>query len=411
MPLTVLALAWRNLWRQRRRSLTSLGAVAFVVCISLLYYSIGGAAVNSMYRNLTEATGQVQIHVEGYRDLRDFSAGLIRDAARVETAARNAAGEGLVVGVLEVPGLLIHSERSRAVALSGRQWPDALQAAYLRQNPLEGTFVRPGDGSGIVLGRGLATALDARIGDEVVMYAPGTEGFGAGSFTVTGLVDVLDPNLASRTALVSLAAAQDLAAPDAVSRLDVHFPAIHRVQEDVVSGATAERLRRALPGLSVESWRQLSPMLVRVLDSIRPVMALVTVIFYVLAGLLVVNSIYLGMIERIREFGVLMSLGASGRRVMRLITLESVLLCSAGAVLGVAAGLPLVGLLARGFTIPGLEQYYASFGMDPVFYASIHPSEVAFAILFALLTGVLAALWPASLAARLEPVEAMRFTA
>ncbi|MEJ2288383.1 MAG: FtsX-like permease family protein [Deinococcales bacterium] len=411
MPVGVLSLAWRNLWRQRRRSLTSLGAVALVVCLSLLYYSIGGAAVNSMYRNLTEAGGQVQVHVQGYRDLRDFSDGLIRDASQVEATVRAQAGSGVVVGVLDVPGLLIHGDRSRAVALSGRDWPAALQATYLRQNPLEGTFVRSGDDTGIVLGRGLATALDVGIGDEVVMYAPGTEGFGAGSYTVTGLVDVLDPSAASRTALVSLAAAQSLAAQDAVSHIEVHFPDIRRLQDNAVTSAVAERVQGALPGLSVESWRELSPTLVRILDSLRPVMAIVSVIFFVLAGLLVVNSIYLGMVERIREFGVLMSLGASGRRVMGLITLESVLLCAAGAAVGVAIGLPLVGLMARGFTIPGLEQYYASFGMDPMFYASIQPGEIAFAILFALATGVLAALWPASIASRLEPVEAMRFTA
>ncbi len=411
MPLAVLSLAWRNLWRQRRRSLTSLGAVALVVCLSMLYYSIGGAAVNSMYRNLTEAGGQIQIHVPGYRDLRDFSAGLIRNAAQVEAAARADGGSGVVVGALDVPGLLIHGDRSRAVALSGRQWPDALRESYLRQNPLEGRFVRAGDETGIVLGRGLATALDVGIGDQVMMYAPGTEGYGAGSYTVTGLVDVLDPSYASRTALISLAAAQTLAAPDAVSRVEVHFPSIRRVQDDSASLEAARRLQRAVPELSVETWRELSPMLVRILDSLRPVMAVVSVIFFILAGLLVVNSIYLGMIERIHEFGVLMSLGASGRRVLGLITLESVLLCSAGALVGTAVGLPLVALMARGFTVPGLEQYYASFGMDPVFYASIHPSEVAFAIAFALGTGVLAALWPASLASRLEPVEAMRFTA
>ena len=407
----MLALAWRNLWRQRRRSLTSVGAVALVVCLSLLYYGIGGAAVNSMYRNLTQAAGQIQVHVEGYRNLRDFSAGLITDASQVEAAARSAAGSGVVVGVLDVPGLLIHGDRSRAVALSGRQWPAALEASYLRQNPLEGSFVRPGDETGIVLGRSLATALAVGIGDEIVMYAPGTEGYGAASYTVTGLVDVLDPSAAARTALVSLTAAQALAAPDALSRLEIHFTEVRRVQEDAISAETARHVRRALPDLTVETWQQLSPMLGRILDSIRPMMAVTTSIFYILAGLLVVNSIYLGMIERIREFGVLMSLGASGRRVMGLITLESVVLCSAGALLGTAVGLPLVGLMARGFTVPGLEQYYATFGLDPVFYASIHPSEVAFAILFALGTGVLAALWPASLASRLEPVEALRFTA
>ena len=410
MPLDVLSLAWRNLWRQRRRSLTSLGAVALVVCLSLLYYSIGGAAVNSMYRNLTEAGGQIQVHVPGYRDLRDFSQGLIPDASRVEAAVRAQTGAGVVVGVLDVPGLLIHGDRSRAVALSGRDWPDAVKAGYLRQNPLEGGFVRPGDESGMVLGRGLATALGVGIGDEVVMYAPGTEGFGAASYTVTGLVDVLDPTTAARTALVSLAAAQALAAPDAVSHIEVHFPDVRRLQDDALTAAASGRLQGALPGLSVESWRELAPTLVRILDSLRPVMAVVSVIFFVLAGLLVVNSIYLGMVERIREFGVLMSLGASGRRVMGLITLESVLLCAAGAAVGVALGLPLVGLMARGFTIPGLEQYYASFGMDPTFYASIQPGEIAFAVVFALATGVLAALWPASIASRLEPVEAMRFT-
>ncbi len=411
MPVAVIFLAWRNLWRQRRRSLTSLGAVAFVVCLSLLYYSIGGAAVNSMYRNLTEGAGQIQLHVADYREVRDVSAGLLRNAAAITEEVRAQAAGASVVGVLDVPGLLIHGERSRAVAVSGRDWPAPLSAAYLRTNPIEGSFVRAGDPTGIVLGRGLARALGAGIGDEVVLYAPGSEGFGAGSFTVIGLVDVLDPVAAARTALLSLAAAQAVAADDAVSRIEVHYPEIRRMQDDVASTETATRLRAALPALSVETWRELSPTLVRILDSLRPVMAIVSVIFFVLAGLLVVNSIYLGMVERIHEFGVLMSLGASGRRVMGLITLESVLLCGAGAALGLAIGLPLVGLMGRGFTIPGLEQYYASFNMDPVFYASIHPSEVLFAVLFALGTGVLAALWPASIASRLEPVEAMRFTA
>jgi ABC-type antimicrobial peptide transport system permease subunit len=74
-------------------------------------------------------------------------------------------------------------------------------------------------------------------------------------------------------------------------------------------------------------------------------------------------------------------------------------------------GLAAVGLMARGFTVPGLEHYYASFGMDPTMYASIGPGQVLLAVGLALASGVLAALWPASLAAKLEPAEAMRFTA
>ncbi|HKI57686.1 MAG TPA: FtsX-like permease family protein, partial [Trueperaceae bacterium] len=263
----------------------------------------------------------------------------------------------------------------------------------------------------IVLGRSLARALGVAIGDRVDVYAPGTEGFGAASFTVSGLLDVADPAVQARTALVSLDAAQALAAADAVSRFEIHYPNVKRVADDAVSVRVPRALSPLLPGLSVEGWRQVSPGLVKLLNAFGPMLAIVTLIFYVLAGLLVVNTVYLSLIERIREFGVLVSLGMTGRRLMGLITLESVLLCAAGAAAGAAVGGALVALLGHGFTIPGFQEYIASFGMDPMFYPSVTAGQVAQAVAFALATGVLAALWPASLAARLEPAEAMRFAA
>jgi ABC-type lipoprotein release transport system permease subunit len=407
----MLTFAWRNLWRQRRRSLTALGAVALVVAFSVLYYGIGGAAGNSMYTQLTSSSGQVQVHVADYRDAREFSAGLVRDAAGVRSTVIDHAEGGAVVGVLDVPALLIHGDRSRALALSGRDWPPSVRRDYLQTNALTGDFVTSGDTTGIVLGRSLARALGVEPGDRVQVYAPGTEGFGAASFTVRGVLDVLDPALQARTALVSLEAAQEVAAPDAVSRFEVHYPAVKRVADDAVSTRVSRALAPALPQLEVESWRQVSPGLVKLLNAFGPMLAIITLIFYVLAGLLVINTVYLSIIERIREFGVLVSLGMTGRRLLRLVTIESVLLCAAGALVGGVVGTVGVAMLGRGFTVPGFQQYIASFGMDPMFYPSVTPAQVAQAVGFALITGVLAALWPASLAARLEPVEAMRFTA
>lgn len=411
----MLALAWRNLWRQRRRSLTTMGAVALVVAFSLVYYGLGGAMANSMFRSLTGSLGMVQVHVQDYREVRDLSRSLIRDAAAVRATLERAlpagARDALVVGALDAPALLIHGDRSRALPLHGSDWPDALRRRYLASNALEGRFVTPEDTTGIVLGRGLARALAVGIGDEVAAYAPGAEGYGAASFVVAGLVDTQDPALGSRTALVSLAAAQALAGPDAVTRFEVHLPWIHRLDEDTGSAAVADALAAAAPALQVETWRQLSPDLVGLLDAFGPLLAVITLIFFVLAGLLVVNTVYLGLIERMREFGVLLSLGLNGRRLMGLITLESVLLCVSGAVVGFGVGLAAVAWMARGFTFPGFERIYASFGMDPTLYASLAPGQALLAGAFAVATGILAALWPASLASRLEPVEAMRFTA
>lgn len=411
----MLALAWRNLWRQRRRSLTTLGAVALVVAFSLVYYGLGGAMANSMFRSLTGSLGMVQVHVRDYRAVHDPSASLLRDATEVRTdlvaALPASATDALVVGALDAPALILHGDRSRALPIQGRDWPEPLRQRYLASNALEGRFVAPDDPSGIVLGRGLARALAVGIGDDVAAYAPGGEGYGAASFVVTGLVDTQDPALGSRTALVSLAAAQALAGPDAVTRFEVHLPWIHRLDEDTASTGVADALAAAVPDLQVETWRQLSPDLVGLLDAFGPMLAVITLIFFVLAGLLVVNTVYLGLIERMREFGVLLSLGLSGRRLMGLITLESVLLCLTGAAVGFGVGLGAVSWMARGFTFPGFERIYASFGMDPTLYASLAPGQALLAVVFTVATGILAALWPASLASRLEPVEAMRFTA
>jgi ABC-type antimicrobial peptide transport system permease subunit len=138
---------------------------------------------------------------------------------------------------------------------------------------------------------------------------------------------------------------------------------------------------------------------------------IVSSMFFVLAGLLVLNTVYLSVMERIHEFGVLHALGAGDRRILAMIASESVLMCLLGAIVGTAGGLWLVAAYADGLVIEPLVEYYASFGMNPVFYLSVTLGQVAFAVAFAVVTALAAALWPAWIASRLEPVEAMRFQA
>ena len=406
----MLTLAWRNLWRQRRRSLVTAGAVGTVVTLSILYYSLGGASTNSMYQSLTEGTGQIQVHVTGYRDLREFGTLLIEDAESVRAMIEASVDGAEVIGVLEVPSLLAGEDRSRGIVLSGQDWTPALLDRFTNQSLSAGRFLEEDELEGIVLGEALANALEVGLGDEVFAYAPGTEGFGAAAYTVVGLLDLLDANYEGRAAFISLGAAQELAAPGAITRFELHYPELVRLDQDTKIATVRDELRASLNDYSVESWQELNPSLVRLLDAIGPMMAALNIIFFILAGLLVINTIYLSLMERIHEFGIIISLGANGHKVMGMITLESVLLCVTGAVVGTGAGLAGVAYLSRGFTFPGLEEYYASFGLNPVFYASITPEQVLFSIAFALATGSLAALWPASMAARLEPVEAMRFT-
>lgn len=366
-----------------------------------------------MYQRLTETGGHVQVRTPGWRDASSLEDTLIDEAAEVRATVERLASDRLVapevVGVLDVPALLSGDVRSRAVPIHGQDWPAAVRERRLGGSELAGRFLEnPGE---IVLGASLAAALDVGLGDDVYVYAPGGRGFGAAAYELVGIADLADPGAEIATAWTTVEEAQALAAPDAVQRFEVHATSLVRIEDDTVADALAAALSDALPELESLTWLEVEPSMSTLLDSLDPMMYVVSVMFFVLAGLLVLNTVYLSVMERIREFGVIHALGAGDRRVLGMIATESVLLCLLGAVVGTAGGLAFVAAYRDGLVVPGLEAYYASFGLDPVFYVSVEPAQVAFAIVFAVVTALAAALWPAWLASRLEPVEAMRFQA
>lgn len=408
---SLFSLCWRNIWRHRLRSLITLGAVGLAVFFTLIFLSFLRAMENSIYNNLTAAVGHLQVRVADYRYKREFRDLLIPEASRVEARLAALTGAERVVS-LEIPVLLAGDVRSRGVLLIGHQQPDSLRQRFAQQFLAQGELPAAGDLEGIALGASLARALEVELGEPVYVFAPGTEGRGAGVYRLVGLLHFPDAGLERRAAFISLAAAQELAAPGSATRIELHFP-FTRFEQDAQLAPIISELRAGLkPGLSLLSWRQTHPAMAQVFDLMAPMMLIFAAIFFGLAGLLVINSIYLGLLERTRELGVIVALGAGPTKMTRMVLLESLVLCFAGALLGLVLGLLTVAGLAGGFS---LDQLYGGlggeFGLPPVIYLSLSAWDTAVTLGFALVTGLLAAWWPARIAARLEPVEAMRFTA
>lgn len=409
-------LAWRNIWRKRGRSLMTVLAVAGVVLMTVVYFGMVGSMENGIYTRVTQNVGHLQVHVDGYRDEREFSDLLIRSAGEVQETIGTVAGADIeVVSSLEVPGLLEGDGRSRGVLLLGIEQPAESRERFVRRNLSEGALPSNDDLEGIALGENLAQALKVSLGDTVYMYAPGTEGYGAAAYTVTGLLSLGDPAFEARTGYVSLAAAQELAAPDAVGRFELLLLTYTQLADDENLPVVRDRIQQELGGdLLVETWREVDPSLATYLDIITPSTAIFTGIFFILAGLLVMNTVYLSLIERVREFGVIMAVGANKRKVMGMVVSESLLLCFTGALIGAAVGLVIVAMMSRGFTLPFPPEQlelYESLGIPRVLYGSISALQIFITLGYTLAIGILASLLPAFTAARLEPVEAMRFTA
>ncbi len=404
-------LAWRNIWRHRSRSLTTIGAVAVVVFFTLVDFGLSGAVRDGLYTSLTDVAGHIQVHVRNYREMREFRETLIRDSAAVARRIQRAAPGGLVVGVLEVPALVAGETRARGAQVVGLEQPEPLRSRFARRYLSAGRMLEEGERDGILLGAALARTLRVELGDTVYIYAPGTEGLGAAAYTLVGLISLPDALAEARVAYLSLAAAQELAAPGAVSRLELHLPQVRRIADDPRVAEVQQAVQAAAgEGYSVESWRQFHPALAQLNDLLTPFLLIFTGILFILAGLMVVNTVYLNLMERIREFGVIMALGAGRRAVAAMVLWESLWLCVSGALVGMLAGLLLVWRLGRGFALPVvLQEVGAAFGYPRVLYASIQPLEIVITAAFVVVTGILAAWWPARVAGSLEPVEAMRF--
>lgn len=408
----MITLAWRNVWRRKGRSVTVAAAVGAVVWLTLVYFGLVGGTGNGYYARITEQMGHLQVRVARWRDERELQNLLIPKAAEVQARIRAVLPRARVEPVLEVPALLSGETRSRGVVLVGQSPP-----RWLSGRLHTGRWYADDEPDAVVLGAALARALGVEVGDWVYAYAPGTLGLGAGAFRVVGLLKLPDPSLEARAAYLPLGALQELAAPESATRLEVHV-GIERLADDFQTDAMRQALNQALaapsgdgagPALRVETWREINPSFARLIELVRPITAAVTALFFVMAGLLVLNNLYLNLVERIREFGIMLALGASRARVLAMVVLESTLLTATGGAAGVALGLATVAKLAGGFTYPYVD--LERWGLPPVLYTVLHPVDVAITVAFTLVTAVLAGLWPGLVAARLEPVEAMRFKA
>ncbi len=395
----MLRLAWRNLLRTPGRSLVTGGIVALVVFLSLVFLSVYGGAFEAFLRLLLERTGHLVIRVEGYREKEDleslsFPRPVLAQDLKVE-------------GVLEGAALAIAGERSRPVLLTG--WE--AQALERERRLLSQGRLPQGPGE-VLLGEALARALRVGPGGEVVAYAPGGLGQGIMVFRVVGLLDLPETSLEARVFWVLLGDAQRLLAPGRVTRLEVRLPGVGLYELEAVE-RTKEALVQALPrGLAVETWLEANPLYAALLPLYDTVMAVFVAFFFVLAGLILLNALYLSLVERVREFGLLSALGLTGRQVLALVLWESLVLVGVFGLLGLLAGLGLHAVLAQGFRLPLPQEIlaqYREFGLPEVLYGRLTLKEVLLTLGYTLGVGVLAALWPGYLASRLEAVEAMRY--
>jgi ABC-type lipoprotein release transport system permease subunit len=401
-------LAWRNLWRRKRRTWLTVGAMVFCNIILVFLVSMQLGMYGMMIENTLRAqTGHLQVQAPGYKDELKMRQ-VVPDVIDLAAKLRQELGNDEIAARASAFALVSSEERSYGLQISGVEPEAEARVSSLPGLVEEGRFLGNPMAEEIVIGSVLARNLRAGVGDELTLIGSGRDGsFAAAVVTVVGVFSSGMPDVDRNFAEVPLGFFQDTFSMEGAGHsVVVMAPSL------IAVGALETGIESLLPAgsdLVVHDWDTLLPSLKQAIQADFVSAWFMYAILIVLVAFSVLNTQLMSVLERTKEFGITMSLGVTPGRLGRLVLLESGLMGSVGMLLGMLLGGALVVWLGRhGFTYPGLEEMAGQFNLPSRIYPQFSIIGLLMGPVIVLVASVAASIYPAVRLHWLEPVAAMR---
>lgn len=408
MSNIALRLAWRNLWRHKRRTWLTVGAMIFSNALLVFSMSLQFGSYDMMIDNTLQAfSGHIQVQREGYLDdpkmrytLDDITstAQLLRAELELQSIGARASGFALVSSDERTYGLQILGVEPQFEALVSTIPGLVKQGRYLRED----------SAAEIVIGSVLARNLKVGLGDEITFLGSGLDdSFAAGVVKVVGIFESGLPELDRSMAQVSLVYFQEAFAMQRRGHSIVirarHIDQVDELQQRIQT-LLADRNQ-----LAVLHWDQLQPGLKQVIQADMTSAWFMYMVLIILVAFSVLNTQLMSVLERTREFGVMMALGLKPGNLSRLVMMETSMMAGLGLALGVLVGFVITWYLSiAGFSYPGMEEMAAKFNLPERIYPSVSILSLMLGPSIVAIGSLLAAIYPALRLYVLLPVEAMR---
>ncbi len=406
--------AIRHIMRNRRRTILTLLAVLIPVYFLIFMFGFINSMMQDMFETATRFdTGHIQIRAEETKGS-GSAMPLMRDTEVALAALDEVEGIEWSTVRLDLPALASVGERTRTVFVRGLVPEEIDPVSNMSDRIVEGEFLTS-DSDGVLVGQELAELLDLTVGEDMVLLGVHPDAsLGAIRAPIIGIFNAPEATMGRTMVIASLATVRRLARSETVAsaiviRVDGVTGPWNTVQLDKASAA----LTAALPaGYDVQNWLDLVPFVEAYMTILTPMMVIMAAIFFGLGALVVVNTLYLSVMERTREIGLILALGASRARVMGMVLTEAGLITVAGAFYGALVGVGLVWIVQAFGGIPlwgQMADYMKEMGINPVLNMSIRANQVLLSAGAMTVVALLAAWLPARKASKLEPMEAMRY--
>ena len=397
-------LAWRYLWRNHRRTIVMLGAIAVGVWAMIFMTALTRGMVDQMTLDgISALPGHVQVHHPDYLDDPSINNLLPLEDDELE---RRFADAGFVAwsSRVKVPAVITSERESRGVILLGVDPVAERGLTFIDEENIDGRFLESPDDKGVVIGAKLARTLETEVGKRVVLMSQDPDNDIADrGFRVIGLFHASMPAYEDGFVFIGKHVAQKMLRIGGATTEAVFLGDDYRNVEPIY-----EKVIAAVDGsVDVKRWYEVDTYLGTMLEVMDGFVLIWVVVIFLALSFGLVNTLVMAVFERVREIGLMMALGMKPGAILGQIIIESMLLLIVGLAIGDLLAWASIQPIKDGLDISIVAEGMEMMGASSVLYPKLLLKDVVLANVVVLILGFLASLSPAWRASRYEPVEAI----
>jgi ABC-type lipoprotein release transport system permease subunit len=402
----IIAMAWRNIWRNKMRSIVILLSIAIGLFAGIAVQALYKGMLKSRVRTVIDAeVGHLQWHDTSFKKDDDPRFVLYNGDALLQSVS-NYEGVRLAAPRSITNGMLATATGSAGVQINGVVPGKEYAASQLQKKIVEGRGFDSSKRNELLIGRKLAKKMKLKTGSKLVLTFTDTSGsIVSSAFRVAGIYQSDNAPLDERNVYVNITELNTL-----LGTGNSFHEIVVLLQNDEILNQVQEGLRKIYPAYQLESWKDISPETELMVNTTNQYSYIIMIIIMIALAFGIINTMLMAILERSREIGMMVALGTSRLKVFLLVMLETVFLTLAGT----PVGLLISWLVTAYFNKNGLDlsgmgrEMMSSFGFGTTIYPEFPIDKLGAVLLIVIATAFLSCLFPAVKALKLSPVEALR---
>lgn len=404
--MKILSLAWRNIWRNKKRTLITAGSIFFALTLSIFMVGLQNGTYDFMIKTSVEDFyGYIQVHQKGYTEDRTLI-NSFEYTDELKSYLTNTENVSNLHPRLETFSLTAFEEKTKGIVVIGVNPELEFSKPGLKKRLVEGKFPTSESG-GLVITEKYAEYIGATIGDSIAFLGQGYQGVSAvGLYPVVGIINLVNPQLNAGLAYMEISEAQELFNME--GRLT---SLVVRLDNNSKFKKTAKKIVSELPeNYEALTWEEEMPELVQMIESDSKSGKLMLFILYIVIGFGIFGTALMMIAERIKEFGVMVAVGMQIRKIVRMISLEMIFISIVGVVLSIVASFPIMYYFhLYPIKLTGdLAITYASYGYEPIMPVSWEMITYIWQPIIVFIITIIAILYPILSIKKLSVIKALK---